>query len=262
MKKAGLIITYIAFIVLFINLAFSGEGAVQSLKYLLVLALAALLFAVTTVRPARSDMRDFNFLFFGTAVVFTLYASLFKASLYFNILFELFVAACIGFLLSILYREPRRKMKILPPRKPDMEPRVVLEEQVISTPVVESTKTKKVVRKVAKKAPKRAKKKVVKKTTKKKVAKKKVAPKKTTKRATKKSASRSIKADRNLISFNEIHEVNYLLRKFNRRITAANRLVLEKEGAKFKSLKSYAPHNRQSFYKYMKDKKLLAKLQR
>ena len=61
--------------------------------------------------------------------------------------------------------------------------------------------------------------------------------------------------DKQLVSTQE-HELNYLLEKWEKRKTAENRKILAEKIHEFKAVKSYAPHNRENFYKYVASKKI------
>ena len=62
-------------------------------------------------------------------------------------------------------------------------------------------------------------------------------------------------SDRDLVS-SEDHEINYLLRKWDKKQSKKNREILVGKLKDFKHDDSYAPHNRDSFYKYVDDKKV------
>lgn len=290
MRKAGLIITYLAFALLLLTLVSTTDVLLSSVKYLLLLLLSASLFLQTVASKRKSSLQWFNLLFFGTAVSFTLYASLFKDALYFNILFELFVAALLGLVLSLVHKEKVAR-KIRPPKKPAVVVKEIKEVKPVSAanevkqeskPIVrkvakspaKKATTKKTTKKVAKKTSTRKKaakkvakkstaKKVAKKSSKKKAAKKATKSKSTKKKVTKKapakksskktpsSTARGNRADANLISFTQNHELNYVLRKYGKRLTVTNRALLREVGVRFKKNTQFKPHNRENFYKYV-----------
>jgi large subunit ribosomal protein L30 len=59
--------------------------------------------------------------------------------------------------------------------------------------------------------------------------------------------------DRDLVS-EEKHELDYLLKKWDKRQNQANRDILTEKLKDFKIDKAYSPHNRENFYKYVDDK--------
>jgi outer membrane protein OmpA-like peptidoglycan-associated protein len=64
------------------------------------------------------------------------------------------------------------------------------------------------------------------------------------------------KDDKNLIS-NEKHELDYLLNKWEKSASKRNREILAGQLKKFKADKDWAPHNRKSFYEYVKEEDIL-----
>ena len=66
-------------------------------------------------------------------------------------------------------------------------------------------------------------------------------------------------SDRDLISTEE-HELNYVLKKWEKKQSIANREVLIDALKKFNADVNYKPHNRENFYKYADDKKIKGKL--
>jgi len=60
-------------------------------------------------------------------------------------------------------------------------------------------------------------------------------------------------SDRDLISKEE-HELNYVLKKWEKHQSITNREILAKKLDEFKADDSYAPHNRENFYKYADNK--------
>ena len=67
-------------------------------------------------------------------------------------------------------------------------------------------------------------------------------------------------SDGNLVS-KEDHEMNYILQKWNKKQSKDNRELLVKALEDFKKDEKYKPHNRESFYKYCEDKKIVKKLE-
>lgn len=61
--------------------------------------------------------------------------------------------------------------------------------------------------------------------------------------------------DRDLISTEE-HELNYVLKKWEKRQTKENREKLTAALKAFNKDAGYKPHNRENFYKYADDKKI------
>lgn len=61
-------------------------------------------------------------------------------------------------------------------------------------------------------------------------------------------------SDRDLIS-TEVHELNYLLKKWKKRSTQENRDLLKNKLMEFKKDKKYKNHNRKNFYYYVEDNK-------
>ena len=56
------------------------------------------------------------------------------------------------------------------------------------------------------------------------------------------------------------HELNYLLKKWGKKRTKKNQQVLRKKIEEFKSISSYSPHNRDSFYVFVKNRRIKALL--
>ena len=82
------------------------------------------------------------------------------------------------------------------------------------------------------------------------------------KRASKASSrSRSAAMDRALIAFNDKHELQTVLRRFNKRETRINLNVLQAAGKMFKQNALYKPHNRDSFHRYLVEKDILRRLE-
>ena len=67
-------------------------------------------------------------------------------------------------------------------------------------------------------------------------------------------------SDRDLVS-TEDHEINYLLKKWNKKESKKNREILISELKKFKKDAKYKPHFRKNFYKYVGDNKIEKKLE-
>ena len=67
-------------------------------------------------------------------------------------------------------------------------------------------------------------------------------------------------SDRDMISKEE-HELNYVLKAWEKRQTQKNRDMLAKSLDEFKADSSLSPHNRENFYKYTTSKKIKGKLE-
>jgi outer membrane protein OmpA-like peptidoglycan-associated protein len=65
--------------------------------------------------------------------------------------------------------------------------------------------------------------------------------------------------DRNLIS-HEKHELDYLLKKWEKAADKDNREILSGQLKKFKADKDWAPHNRERFYEYVEEEHVLSLL--
>lgn len=247
MNKLALRIIYVAFILVMISLFSASCGFLLMGKLFLLIVLSFMLFNVTIVKKVKTIYHRFNIIFAMSMVVFVVYVLFFKSVLYPQVRLMFFLGSLIGLAMALYYAPKKRKM--MRPPKP------MIIRQVAKEPTKEAKETT-VVATAQKKPAKTTKKKVVTKKSTKKVAKK--TTKKSTKKTTKKSSRKS--TDAKLISFSKDHEVAYLLRKHKKRITKANKDVLKAEGKKFKSMKSFKPHNRDSFYKYMKQYKVLSKL--
>ena len=181
MKKAALVVDYLLFIVLFALMFIQSVGTLQTIKYLLLLLTAYFLFK-TTIRSTKFIATHvYNFLFMGATIVYVLYGAWYLGPLFANITLYFFVAAIIGFVLAVAYKEPVKKIK--PPKRP-----VPNQER---KPVIKKTATKKAAKKTTRKktAKKATRKKATKKKTAKKVAKKKTTKKKTTKKTAKKKTA-------------------------------------------------------------------------
>ncbi len=93
-------------------------------------------------------------------------------------------------------------------------------------------------------------------------ASKKASKRRVPKRLAKASArSRSAAMDRALIAFNQKHELQAVLRRYGKRETKINLDVLQAAGKMFKQNALYAPHNRDSFDRYLVDKNILRRLE-
>jgi hypothetical protein len=68
-------------------------------------------------------------------------------------------------------------------------------------------------------------------------------------------------SDHNLVACEDDSELNTVLRKFDKRQTNANQDTLRDACRAWKKDDHYTPHNRESFYKYLSDKKILPKLE-
>jgi hypothetical protein len=68
-------------------------------------------------------------------------------------------------------------------------------------------------------------------------------------------------SDSNLVACGEEHEMNTILKHFKKRQTESNRLILSAACRNWKADDAYKPHNRESFYKYLSDKGVLARLE-
>jgi outer membrane protein OmpA-like peptidoglycan-associated protein len=66
--------------------------------------------------------------------------------------------------------------------------------------------------------------------------------------------------DHDLIS-SQTHELNYLLKKWEKKQNRKNREILRETLKKFRTDKSYKPHKRDNFYAYVKDNDILALLE-
>lgn len=209
MKKTALVVEYILFIVLFALMFIQSVGTLETVKYLLLLLTAYLLFRTTIHSKKMKATHTYNFLFMGVTIVYVLYGVLYSGPLFINITLYFFVASVIGFALAIAYKEQVKKIRL--PRKP-APVRKTTAVKVAKKKVAKKTATKKkaikkkTIKKTAKKTAKKvAKKKVAKKTptkkkinkkkttkkTAKKAAKKKIAKKTTSKKATKKTAKKA-----------------------------------------------------------------------
>jgi len=68
-------------------------------------------------------------------------------------------------------------------------------------------------------------------------------------------------SDQNLVACEEEHEIKYILEKFDQRQTQNNILTLQGACRAWKDNADYQPHNRDSFYRYIEEKEILAKLE-
>jgi len=68
-------------------------------------------------------------------------------------------------------------------------------------------------------------------------------------------------SDANLIACNESYELKTVLKKYGKSTSEENTEKLKTKCKEFKSDDSYKPHNRESFYKYINDKKVLSELE-
>lgn len=62
------------------------------------------------------------------------------------------------------------------------------------------------------------------------------------------------------VAFSEEHELRYILNHFKKRSTKSNIKKLITAGRYFKRNKQYKPHNRKNFYRYIKEKRILRRL--
>ena len=69
------------------------------------------------------------------------------------------------------------------------------------------------------------------------------------------------KMDANLIAFTEDHELDYILKKYNKRLTKDNRKALAQLGLKWKKDRRVKVHNRDAFYKFVETKNALEPLE-
>lgn len=230
MNKTALQMVYGAFILVMLSLFFGTEGLFDKLKLLVLVLLSIFLLAVNG-RNIKTIYHKCNVIFAVSMAIFILYTLLFKSLLFNQVRMMFFLGTLIGLAMSFHY-EPKRKRMLPPPKPISIKKREVRE--VKKVPASKLTSTKKTARKTTK------------------------ITKKTTKEKTKKVAKSS--KDVKLISFSKDHEVAYILRKYYKRITKDNKEILRAEGKKFKSLKSYKPHNRESFYNYIKKYRVLSKL--
>jgi len=67
-------------------------------------------------------------------------------------------------------------------------------------------------------------------------------------------------SDRNMVS-SEDHELNYVLRKWGKKQSIANRNILAGYLKDFKADDAFRPHNRENFYKYIDQKFLKSNLE-
>lgn len=67
--------------------------------------------------------------------------------------------------------------------------------------------------------------------------------------------------DPNLVACENDDEIKYILRKYEKRQTQKNIDTLRRYCRQFKNDPQYKPHNRESFYKYIKDKRVLQSLE-
>lgn len=68
-------------------------------------------------------------------------------------------------------------------------------------------------------------------------------------------------SDRDQVACEEDHEVMYVLKKYEKRQTKENLGKLRDHCRAFKKDDGYKPHNRENFYKYIEEKKVLAGLE-
>ncbi|MBN2443489.1 MAG: OmpA family protein [Spirochaetales bacterium] len=66
--------------------------------------------------------------------------------------------------------------------------------------------------------------------------------------------------DKNLIS-SETHEINYVLKKWEKKQNKKNRQIVRETLEKFRDDITYKPHNRENFYRYVEDHDILALLE-
>lgn len=255
----------------------------HTLKIVFLLILAFMLFRLTGMMRYQ---KTFHYFLTVVLVVFVIYQAFYRGMYYPNILLEVFVATIIGFVLAFTYKPKKRR--VMPPMKPIERPVPPVKKETkksVATKVAPKRKAKKVTKKSAKKITKKTAKKV---TTKKVTAKK--APKRTTKKAAKKSAkkaskktakkvtkkvakktvkkvaskktksSRSKAMDAKLIACNQEHELGTVLSHFNKKNTIENRKALQNLCKHFKDLKTYKPHNRVNFYRYLETSTAFKKL--
>jgi len=213
MKRFGLIINYLTFVLLFLSLLIQSSSLVQAGKLALLVLNAFILYRITTKDAVLKTIHTFNYLFIAAIIIFVVYATAYKADLYPNIILEFIIGSLIGISLSVWHKDRKkrrveRQLKLTPPRRPYMKEST---SEELSKPVVISSETstaKKTTKKAAtKKATKKktakktstkkaTKKATTKKATSKKAAKKKTAKKKTTKKtakkATKKTATKKV----------------------------------------------------------------------
>lgn len=247
MNKLNLQIIYTTFVLVMISLFISTSSLIEVGKLFLLVVLSYMLFELTTHRRGVSVHHHFNILFSVSMVVFVLYALLLKGDLYSQVRMEFFLVSLVAFAMSMIYA-PKR-VRVVVPSKPIRSRKVVRKvKKTTANKVNKKTTTRKVSKKVTPKKKVLLKKKVVKKSAKK-VAKNVV-----------KKTSKNVSANRNLISFDQDYEVAYVLRKFGKRITKDNKAIVVSFGKRFKKNKSFKPHNRQSFYEYVKKFKVLSKL--
>jgi outer membrane biosynthesis protein TonB len=282
MNKTTLQIIYMAFVLVMMSLFISSTSFLFEVgKLFLLIVLSFALITISTKKKGSSVYHQFNILFALAMIVFVIYVLVLQGSLYANVRLEFLALSLVGFAMSLLYSPKKRRVqrKMTPPPKPaPIKEKVVVKEVIVTKqPIVKKEVKKKVKSSKPKKVlikklstPHKPTRRMVRngstKTTKTIKSSSKKSSNKVVKKISKKSAKKSTKKrsgvsqDRNLISFGVDHEVAYVLRKFNKRITKKNKEKLVEFGKKFKSLKSYKPHNRKSFYTFMEDKKVLSKL--
>ncbi|MBR9693006.1 hypothetical protein GOV07_03705 [Candidatus Woesearchaeota archaeon] len=170
------------------------------------------------------------------------------------------------FLLSLLIFEPKRYVPYGIVLEAPKRPQGAVHTRVTRQGEITKLGEEKVVKKVVK-APKRRARKVVKRAVKKAPVKKtvkrpvkRVAVKKTKRMTAAQKAALSKALDRALVS-SEPHEMRQVLRTHGKRGTEKNVKILQAELKKFKARKTYRPKNRKQFYRYLKEQKVLFRLQ-
>ncbi|MFP4119300.1 MAG: hypothetical protein ACLFTH_04565 [Candidatus Woesearchaeota archaeon] len=121
MKKIALLINYSAFIALFLSLLAESSILLQSIKYVLLIIAAYMLFRITNVYGGKSLFHGFNYSFVGIVFIFVIYALIGKSLLYTNLVIQLLVASIIGLGLSFMYQQPVRRVRkteIMAPARP------------------------------------------------------------------------------------------------------------------------------------------------
>jgi len=67
-------------------------------------------------------------------------------------------------------------------------------------------------------------------------------------------------SDRDFVSTEE-HELNYILKKYEKRQSKENREKIVNALKDFKNNPEYKPHNRERFYSYLEEKEILSNLE-
>ncbi len=266
MKRSGLIINYVIFVLLFISLLFHSSNILQAGKLALLIINAYILYRLTTEPGKLKTMHKFNYLFVAATIIFVVYATIYRDEFYANILLEFIIAALVGLSLSIWYKEGKkrrieRQLKLVPSKKPVLREVKKAESTTITTKIVKPKKvaTKKVTKKkVTKRKP--AKRKVAKK----KVAKKQKAKKVTSKKkiAKKKSATKKTPAKRTLAKKKAIKKVDKkkTVKKKATKKKIAKKAVKQKTSTKKQATPKRKPAKRKVAKKKIAKKKVATRV--